>query len=126
MFFKRKRKAHEEDDHCMALMQWVDIQRGAYPELNLLFHIPNGGKRGIREAARFKAMGVKSGVPDYFLPVARNRIHGMFIEMKSAKGKLSENQQHWRVALTDQNYRFVVCYSWTEASEALLNYLKGY
>ena len=42
-----------------------------YPEAQLLFHVPNGGKRNAAEAAHLKRQGVKAGVPDLFLPVAR-------------------------------------------------------
>ncbi len=44
---------HIEDREQMWLFDWALLQSGKYPELNLLFHIPNGGKRDVREAARF-------------------------------------------------------------------------
>lgn len=59
-----------EDTEQMCLFRWADAQSGKYPELSLMYHIPNGGKRGKAEAGRFRAMGVKSGVPDIFLPFA--------------------------------------------------------
>ena len=36
----------------------------------LLYAVPNGGYRNAREAARFKAEGVRSGVPDLCLAVS--------------------------------------------------------
>ncbi len=45
---------HIEDSEQMTLFRWAVFQSGKYPELELLFHIPNGGKRGKPEAARFK------------------------------------------------------------------------
>ena len=36
-----------------------------------MFRIPNGGSRHPAEAARLKAQGVKAGVPDLCIPVAR-------------------------------------------------------
>jgi len=58
---------HIEDNEQICLMEWAAAQSGKFPELSLIFHIPNGGKRNAREAARFKRMGVKAGVPDLFL-----------------------------------------------------------
>ena len=48
---------HLEDNEQITLFRWADLQSGKYPELSLMFHIPNGGKRNAREAARFKQMG---------------------------------------------------------------------
>ena len=55
-----------------------------------VFHIPNGGYRNAREAANLKRQGVKAGVPDLCIPVAKGGYHGLYIEMKTKKGKLSE------------------------------------
>ena len=49
--------------------------------------MPNGGKRNPAEAARFKAMGVKAGVPDLCLPVPMNGYAGLYIEMKYSNNK---------------------------------------
>lgn len=70
-------------------------------------------------------MGVKSGVPDLFYPVPLNGYHGMFIEMKAAKGRLGPEQKKWLKALETMGYRCVVARSWTEAKEALEEYLDG-
>lgn len=77
---------HIEDNEQICLMEWAAAQSVKFPELSLIFHIPNGGKRNAREAARFKRMGVKADVPDLFLPVPRGDCHGLFIEMKAPKG----------------------------------------
>ena len=43
----------------------------AYPDLELLYHVPNGGSRNKAEASKLKRMGVRAGVPDLVLPVPR-------------------------------------------------------
>lgn len=58
----------------ISLFRWANYSRGRYPELALLHHIPNGGTRSKSEAGRFRAEGVKAGVPDICLPVARGDI----------------------------------------------------
>lgn len=106
------------------LFKWMELQMKKRPELQLCFHIANGGSRGKAEAARFKAEGVKAGVPDLFLPVARGPYHGLFIEMKRQKGgKVSDAQKAWISALTVQGYLAVVCYGWKDAAELIEDYL---
>ena len=60
-----------EEQEQTVVMHWAAMAAGRWPELRMLFHIPNGGKRTKTEAARFRAAGVRSGVPDLFLPCAR-------------------------------------------------------
>ena len=113
-----------EEAEQTALLRWAEYNRAAHPQLKLLLHIPNGGLRGKAEAGRFKAMGVKPGVPDLFLPVARGGFHGLWIEMKRIKsGKLSTVQQGWISALQEQGYMAVMCRGWCEASETIIRYL---
>ena len=73
-----------EAQHQSALIKWSQLPqiRARYPELKLLHHIPNGGRRDPIEAKHLKAQGVKPGVPDLCLPVARGNFHGLYIEMK--------------------------------------------
>ena len=113
-----------ESDEQEALMQWAAVQTGRRPELRLLHHIPNGGKRNAAEAAHFKRLGVKPGVPDLCLPVPRQGYHGLYIEMKCGRGKLSDCQREWIAALTKQGYCCAVCWSWEQAKEAIQAYLE--
>lgn len=114
---------HEATEQ-MALFRWAAFARGKYPELDLLYHIPNGGSRNKIEAANLKRQGVKSGVPDLCLPVARGGWHGLYIELKYGKNKPTANQRAWMHALMLQGYAVAVCYGWQEAVEALTKYLE--
>jgi hypothetical protein len=106
-----------------ALFSTIRMHEGQYPELALLFAIPNGGHRDKRTAAKLKAEGVKAGVPDMMLPVARGDFHGLFIEMKVGKNTPSVNQRWWMEQLKAQAYHTTVCWEWTQALEILLDYL---
>ena len=105
------------------LFNWIGWNVRSYPELELAHHIPNGGKRDKKEAANLKRQGVRAGVPDISLPVARGEYHGLYIELKVGKNKQTENQKRWQQLLTDQGYRSIVCYGWREAADAILEYL---
>lgn len=115
-----------EDTEQAHIFVWAGWARGKYPELDLMHHIPNGGKRSKPEAARFKAQGVKAGVPDIFLPCARGGYHGLYIELKRTKGgKISAAQKEWIDALRGQGYKVIVCYGFDEAREVIISYLEG-
>ena len=115
----------KESEEQRTLMEWAERMRGSFPELDLLFHIPNGGSRNAIEARHLKEQGVKPGVPDLFLPVSRGGFFGLFIEMKRQDGgKLSETQTHWIMQLNMQGYLAGVCAGWEEAARLIISYLK--
>lgn len=90
----------------------------------MLFHIPNEGKRSLREGANLKKAGLKKGVPDLFLPVPRGEYHGLFIEMKRVDGKAREEQQWWINRLIEEGYYAVVCCGWKRAATILVQYME--
>ena len=93
---KNKMPVPTEAQEQMTLFSWAAMQSGKYPELNLLYHVPNGGSRHKAEAGRLRAEGVKAGVPDLCLPVARGQYHGLYIELKRQRGgRISEEQVRW-------------------------------
>lgn len=106
-----------------ALFRWAEYEQGRHPELGLMYHVPNGGSRHPKEAANLKRQGVKPGVPDVCLPVARGGYHGLYIEMKAGKNKATEHQKQWMAELNEQGYLAVVCYGWQEAADVLKKYL---
>ena len=105
------------------LFQWAAFMSGKYKELEYLHHIPNGGSRNKKEAVNLKRQGVRAGVPDLDLPVARKGYHGLRIEMKYGKNKPTEEQVKWLVFLKVQGYATAVCYSWQEAARTICRYL---
>ena len=107
-------------------MQIVAIHEIKWPELEMLFHIPNGGDRHPAVASKMKAEGVKKGVPDLCLPVARCGYHGLFIELKRQKGgTISPEQKAWIQALNGQGYRAEVCKGAAEAWDVIQEYMRG-
>ena len=107
----------EAEEQCK-LMAWAEycVWAGVYPELALLFAIPNGGKRNAAEAAHLKRQGVKAGVPDLCLAVPRGAYHGLYIELKVGTNKPTENQLAY-------GYAVAVCYSAEEAKDVIDKYL---
>lgn len=107
------------------LIRWAAYQMGKYPELALLFHVPNEGKRGKATGGRMIAEGLRKGVPDLCLPVPRGQYSGLFVEMKRREGgRVSPEQRWWIDRLREQGYRAEICKGWEAAAETILQYLK--
>lgn len=65
--------------------------RNVYPDLfGLLFAVPNGGRRSVREASIMKATGTVAGIPDMMFCYKGKTT---FFEFKTGKGKLSPDQE---------------------------------
>lgn len=88
-----------------------------------IFHIPNGGSRNAIEAANLKKQGVRAGIPDLMLPVAKQGYHGLFIEMKVGYNKPTENQEKWMELLSNNGYLVKTCWGADEAINLITNYM---
>lgn len=107
-----------------SLFRWAGYERHKYPELDLLYHIPNGGSRNKIEAKNLKMQGVRKGVPDICLPVARGKYHGLYIELKRIKGgTVSADQKEWIEKLNNAGYYACVCKGWEAAKDVIMEYL---
>ena len=113
----------EHDEQC-ALFQWAAIAASDYPALRMMFAIPNGTRTTPRVAAKMKAEGVLKGASDIFLPVASGDRHGMFIEMKTATGRMSPEQKAFQAAMREAGYHAITCRGWEEAAAEIVRYLE--
>ena len=116
-----------EKQQQTALFRWARMQRTAYPELRLLIHIPNGGRRDKVTAWQLKQEGVKAGVSDLLLPVPRGGYHGLWLELKNDKprGVVTAEQRQWLADMDEQGYAADVAYGWEMAVERIQGYLGG-
>lgn len=121
----RRRPRHIESQHGQALFRWAQLNLEKWPELDLLYHIPNGGRRGKIEAAIMKSEGVRPGMPDYQLPVARCGFIGLWIELKAPGGRVTPKQKNRIEALRAAGHRVEVAVGWEEAKDILIDYLDG-
>jgi hypothetical protein len=120
-------RSRSEHEHQVALFTWADEHLHRWPELALLFAIPNFhgrlGRLTAKHGAYLKAEGRKRGVPDICLPVARAQFHGLYIELKRIGGKPDERQLEWRAQLRAQGYRAEIVEGWHAARDLLVRYL---
>lgn len=115
-----------ESQEQATLFEWVEWNIKKYPALWFLHHIPNGGSRNKIEAANLKRQGVKAGVSDLHLPVARGGYHSLYIEMKSKTGRISTAQAEWINRVREEGNAAFVCYSAQEAIKKLEWYLEEF
>ncbi|WP_390955315.1 VRR-NUC domain-containing protein [Pseudomonas moorei] len=102
--------------------------RARMPEVaDLIFHVPNGGHRVKAVAAKLKAQGVKAGIPDLVLPMARGGFFGLYIEFKATPpndAAISESQHERIRKLNAQGYLAVVCRGHFDTMEQIRAYLR--
>lgn len=115
-----------EDAIQMQIMDWSKLIRyNGRPLFDFIHHSPNGGKRHISTAIRFKKMGVKAGYPDLIIDIASGGYHGLRIELKKQKGGTVSKVQKERLAtLTEQGYCAVVARGFDEAIAVIQKYIK--
>lgn len=98
------------------------------PEVaDLIYHVPNGGHRVKAVAAKLKAQGVKAGIPDLVLPMARGGYFGLYLEFKATppNDAAVSVSQHERIRkLSDQGYLAIVCRGHFDAMEQIRAYLR--
>ena len=113
MAVKLQNMKNSEITEQIKLFNWARSVREFVPELKLLHHIPNEGKR--TNGALLKAAGMIAGVPDLSLPVARRGFNGLYIEMKFGNNKPTKDQIEFMAMLKDQGYKTAVAYSAEES-----------
>jgi len=93
----------------------------------LIYHVPNGGHRHKLVAIKLKGQGVKAGVPDLVLPMARGGYFGLYLEFKATApndAAVSASQHAWIRRLSEQGYLAIVCRGHFDAMEQIRAYLR--
>lgn len=115
-----------EAQHQIALVSWSMQYRVPCENFKLgeiMYAIPNGGSRNVIEAVNLKRQGTLAGIPDHHIPIAKKGYHGMYVENKSEKGKLSEKQKEKIKLLEALGHYVIVSKDWSYAKEMIEEYL---
>lgn len=108
-----------EESIQKTVMEWVRL----HPLLSkVIFHIPNEGRRTWRFGKLLKLMGMRAGVSDLFVGLARHGYHGAWIELKSSKGILTPAQKGFMRDMAAQGYYVRACWSVDEAIQVIKDY----
>ena len=85
-----------------------------------------GGQYQQYHSQRTKAIktGYKKGFPDLQITEARKNYHGLFIELKTATGRMTPSQKQWIEDLNERGYLAKCCKGMDEAIQLIDWYLK--
>ncbi len=99
-------------------INWFKYQ---YPN-KIIYAIPNGGSRNIKEAINLKIQGVLAGVADLHIPIANKQYHSFFIELKAPYNKQTEKQIEFQKKVEKFGNKYIVCTSFDQFSKEVKAY----
>lgn len=123
MFFEAVNKwLNKMGEEAKTQKEFVRWFKASYPN-SIIYHVPNGidCKNGVDRYVR-KCLGVEAGVPD--LHIIHNK-QSLFIEFKTLKGILSDEQKKMIGKFEMAGIPVFVCYSFAEAVNVILNLNKN-
>lgn len=120
---------HEESKLQIAFVRWFRMQYPKYRKL--LFSSLNGVRlKGTPEQRartwnRLKEEGAVTGVADLFLSVPSGDLAGLYIEMKTTRGKQSAAQKEFEADVLEAGYGYAMPREFEECVNIVQNYLKS-
>ena len=114
-------KEASEAQEQFAVIEWVHLMHLEH----IVIHIPNGGKLSPMQGAKLKKLGQRKGCSDLFIVRSSGWFKGLFLEMKSKKGRVSPEQKQFLADMKAEGYDTAICYGADEAISCIKNYLTG-
>ena len=108
-----------ETDLQMHVVNYIRMQ---YPKARFCASL-GGIRTSISQAKKAKRTGYWKGYPDLFISEPNHNYHGLFIEIKTEKGRATASQKEWIKALNARGYKAVICKGFMECKEELDKYL---
>ena len=99
---------HQESSLQTQCVKWFRYQ---YPHL-VIYSVPNGGSRNVREAQRLKSEGVLAGVADLTILLPQGK--SLYIEMKVKGNRQTPNQKEFQQKAEALGHKYYVCYSFED------------
>jgi len=107
---------HHEDDIQAAIVRYFRLQ---YPNY-IIAAVPNGAQRNKITASILKRTGTLAGFSDLII-ILPNRV--IFCEVKTEKGRQSENQKEFQKKIESLGYAYLVVRSIDEFINELKKYI---
>lgn len=76
------------------------------------------------QRCKIKKLGYKKGVPDIIVFVPKGKYHGLCIEVKTPKGRVTTEQRRWHDDLDRNGYFIIVPRSFEQAKHLIDEYMK--
>ena len=115
---RKKPVKHEEllQKAVVNLLRMYEAQRKLTFTANYQ-NVPRSDTFAARSGAKNKAMGVRKGFPD--MTIFRFESKPIFLELKSKKGQLQDNQEDWRDTLQAMGFSWYLVRSIDDVKEVL-------
>ena len=92
-----------------------------------LYSATVGGVRlAIHTAKKMKEAGYSKGVPDMLVYEPRGMYAGLAIEVKTEKGRASDEQKEWIRNLNNRGWRAEICKGFEECADVICEYFDLY
>jgi len=119
-----RNKCASEYQECLYFFQWSQLQHfGQY-----LIKIVNEGTRTPKQAYQLRSIGMRAGLPDYYLPLPNAHWAGLWLEMKRRDRQRmvrDPRQDDWIAKLLKIGHYATYAYGWDEAASITTRYLSN-
>ena len=117
---KTPRRTSTEYQECKAFWEYAQL----VPNLrNYLIKIANERTDEVWYIKSLLRIGLRSGLPDYYYPLPNKKYFGLWIEMKRANGKTTNNQEEWIDKLNKIGHYACIAHGAMEAIDIFNNYI---
>ena len=112
----------------VAVFDWIKENEENFPVLKVIFHTPNsffGTSFGV--IMWLKKLGMRKGVYDIIVPIAKNGYSSLWIEIKNVKGKLTPEQKMFSELIntySDNPTKFEVFFDADSCIKSIKEYLQ--
>lgn len=121
----RRQKRTVEHYTQKAIFDYARLYERDLPGLAWMYAIPNAGKRDDNQGAWMRDEGLTAGVVDICLPYPINGYHGLYAEVKTEAGRLTEEQRNFLITMSNRGYLTDIWRSFDQAKLVLLRYVQG-
>lgn len=104
-------KAQPETVIHIQIVEWL---RQLHPDIPFI-HVANERKTSPIHGLLLKRMGVRKGVSDLFLPKGNEHDKGLWLEIKTEKGKATEPQIEFIMEMQKLGYAGVIVHGFDQA-----------
>lgn len=110
-------------DEDIVQIKALDCLRHYYPNVaSAAIHIANERETTPFYGSILKKMGVKKGVPDLLFPKPQKNYHGLWIEVKTQKGRVTPEQESFIKEADNDGYFACVCFGAQSVVDTVCNY----
>ena len=85
-----------------------------------------GARLAIHTAKKMKEAGYSKGIPDMLVFEPKGMYAGLAIEVKTDKGRASEEQLEWSRSLNSRGWRAEICKGFEECADVVCEYFNLY